>query len=229
MLSDFVFKLYSKESIKKTQTKLDYLGSKNRIDIHTFLTLRLTLSFILFLLPLFISNYYLVSLLLSISGYYLFTYYILDYRIKNRIKVLEDDSLIIFEMILLISNQGNSLKRTLKIISENTDNELSDEIKLMVNSIDCGKSFKESIDDILKFIPSINVRTVFLSLKDSVELGSSLNETVRNILEFLKEKKNIEINNKYNKIPVKFVLTTILIYIPFLLLVIYAPYFIGKL
>lgn len=226
MKDSFFTNLYTKEQINNLKTKIDYLGSKNKIDLDKFIFKRIIISFLIFIVFI-IFRLWFIGVFASLIFYYLYEYFTLDYKIKNRIECLEKDSLFVFEMLYLEVDNTSSLKKSLLTITETIDNELTDEINVILENINLGKSFKESVDSSLKYIPSIHVKTVLNSLKDSYELGSPIKKTIHNILDYLKDKMYYKQKEKITKIPVKFSLITLLVYLPLIILLILTPYLVS--
>lgn len=226
MNDNFFTNLYTKEQKILLQTKIDYLGSKNKLNLNIFIFKRIIYSLIIFIISIIFEKW-ILGFILALIFYYLYEIFTLDIKINKRINVLEKDSLFVFEMLFLEVDNSSSLKKSLRIIKDTIDNSLTEEINIILENLNLGKSFKESVDSCLKYIPSIHVKTVLNSLKDSYELGSPIKKTIANILDYLKDKIYYSEKENIVKIPIKFWLTTIFILVPIIILLILTPYLVS--
>ena len=70
---DFISKIYNKRTIDKIQSKIDNLGSLNKLTTKTFLKKRLIISIIIFLLSLYIAIFLYSTKYIYIPNFFLET------------------------------------------------------------------------------------------------------------------------------------------------------------
>ncbi len=210
-----------KSRIKK---KVSLLGL--RLDYKLFIYMRLITSAILFVFLLFTIDYgYLVAPIATIVYYIFSEYVILNLGIKRRKYILETDALEFFPIFLLALKSGNNIKNALKISVELVDNELSQEFKLVLRSIEAGKSLDESLNLLNKRIPSQIIANIILSVIEAKRHGNTLNNTINNQLSYIKERQKKDILIKYKSISFKIALISIaFVFTSIVLLIIFNYY-----
>ena len=141
-------RIYTKSSINKLNKKIKLLGSDNKLSTISFLNFRLITSILIFILSLFIfRNYgYLLAPLLTILYYFLIYYFCIDYRIKKRTNVIENDAVTFFEVLTLAVESGNDLRQAIIITSNSINSDLSNEFKIAVNEMNYSKTLNESVE-----------------------------------------------------------------------------------
>ena len=81
---DFISKIYNKRTIDKIQSKIDNLGSLNKLTTKTFLKKRLIISIIIFFLSLYIFDYgYVIGPILTFVYYVMYERIILDKKTRE--------------------------------------------------------------------------------------------------------------------------------------------------
>ena len=72
-------------------------------------------------------------------------------------------------------------------------------------------------------IPSDTINNVILNITQSSIFGNSILESLNNQLDYLKEKRLLEIKAEITKLPTKISVISVLFFIPIMLLIILAP------
>lgn len=220
----FVYKIYSEKTIERTERKMRLLGTQGKKDIFLYLNIRFILSALLFVLLFIFAKYsYFVAPILTILFYILCEYIVLDLPIKKRIIKLEDEAIFFFEVLILTLDSTQNIKAALELTCRNIDNEVSEEFKKTLSEAKLGKSFTESLITMKERIPSETINTILLSLTESSIYGNNIIDTLNNQLDYLREKKQLEIKAQINKLPTKISVISVLFFIPIMLLVILAP------
>ena len=227
-INNFIKILYSQRSIKRTELKILQLGSGNQININKLLGYKAALLVIVFIGSLFIFNMgYLLSPIITIIVYFLYDYYFLDVKIKKRIKILEHDAIFFFEVLSLTLQSDRNLKQCLVITTESIDSDLSNEFKYVLNEVKLGKSLTESLNDCKNRIPSKSVRDVLLNIIESNTYGNNIVDSLNNQIDYLMDRRILDIKGQINKIPTKISIISVLFFIPLVLLLILGPVIIS--
>lgn len=217
-------RIYSKASIKRTQNKIDMLGPNNKIDINRFLTIKLLLLIVVFVLILFVSSIgYILAPLITILVYFLYDYIFLDYKIKRRSNDLEHDSIFFFQVLALTIQSENNLKMCLEITSDSIDSEFSNEVKQSLNEVKLGKSLTEALQNLHNRIPSKAIKNVILNLIEANLYGNSIVDALQNQIDYITDKRILDIKSQINKIPTKISIVSVLFFIPLILMLILSP------
>ncbi|MDD3392255.1 MAG: type II secretion system F family protein [Bacilli bacterium] len=221
-------KIYREEDINEIKRKLNLLGSTKKMDAVTFLNLRLiTLPFV-FILCLYLFNFgYIIAPLITTIYYFVFTYLVLDHKIKLRGEKLEREALNFFEILTLTLESGRNLERALTVTCDNVNSELSNEFKLALLEMRFGKSLIEALDDLKYKIPSETVNNIILNITQTSVFGSGILETMYNQVEFLRDKRILKIKEQINKIPNKVSIISVVFVVPLILLLILSPFIIN--
>ncbi|MBE6148670.1 MAG: type II secretion system F family protein [Firmicutes bacterium] len=229
MNSDILIKrIYSKKSLKRLDRKITSLGSSCKLNINKFLNLKLILLIFTFLFCLFYFKHgYILSPIITIVVYLLYDYYYLDYQIKKRVKTLEHDAIFFFEVLALTLQSDRNLKLCLEITSDAIDSDLSLEFKVALKEVKLGKSLTEALEDLKKRIPSKTVNNVLLNVIESNVYGNSIVDSLNNQIEYLTDKRILEIKGKINKMPTKISVVSVLLFIPLIMLLILGPVLIN--
>ncbi|MGM9881917.1 MAG: type II secretion system F family protein [Bacilli bacterium] len=220
-----VFKgIYSKKTILKIQNKIDLLGIKCKYDAITFLNLRLFSSIILFIIILIAFDYgYILSIIFVVLYYYLFEKVFLDAKIKKRIKKLNSEAIYFFEVLTLSLQTGRNLAEAVSITVNSIDSDLSNEFKEALREVKFGKSLTESLNDMQKNIPSDSINNIILTLTQANMYGSSIIDTMYNQVDYLREKRKMEVKAAISKVPTKISIISVFFFIPLILLIILGP------
>ncbi len=223
-------KIYPKNYLNRIQKKIVSLGSKTKIKLSVFLFIKLILliGVVVFSLA-FVKMSYFVTPIIAIAFFYFYDYLFLDRAIKKRIKVLEHDAIFFFQVLALTLQSETNLKMCLKIVSEAIDSELAYEFRMMNKEVDLGKSMVEALENLKCRIPSKDVNNVILNLLESSIYGNSIIDSLNNQIDYLMDKRILEIKASINKMPVKISIVSVLLFIPLILLLIIGPVVINYL
>lgn len=217
-------KIYSKKTVNKIKRKFELLGDSGYNSVKIFLNCRLLGSILIFMIFIFFSNHgYIYAPIFTFLYYYLYTYLLLDNRIKERGLRLEHEAIFFFEVLELTLESGRTLSSALEITTKNIDSELSNEFNKTLNEVKMGKSLVESLKSMKYRIPSESINNAILNITESSIFGSNINESLNNQLEYLRNKKIMEIKTKINKLPIKISVISVVFFIPILLLMILSP------
>ncbi len=217
-------RIYTKKYIDKIKSKFLLLGVYNKINANSFIIVRLILCIAVFTsLLLFSSLSYIYSPVITLILYWSIEYIILDIRIRKRAAKLDYEALFFFEVLTLSLETGKNLKGALDLTSNTIDSELSTEFKNALKEMKFGKTLTEVLNDLKKRIPSDAINNVILNIVQSNIFGSSIIDTLYNQVEFLRDRKILEVKAIINKMPVKMSIISVLFFIPIILLLILAP------
>jgi len=216
--------LYSKKLIKKIQKKIDLLGINSDYDVFIFLNVRLITSLILFFVILTSFEYgYIISIVLVIVYYFMFEKILLDDKIKKRSNKLNIDAIYFFEVLTLSLQTGRNLAEAISITINSLDGELSLEFKEALREIKYGKSLSESLTDMQKHIPSDSINNIIVTLTHANMYGSSIIDTMYNQVDYLREKRKMEVRAKISKVPTKISVISVFFFIPLILIIVLGP------
>ena len=217
-------KLYNKKTVNKIQNKINLLGVSCKYDAITFLNARLFTSIIVFFVVLIFSSYgYILSIVFVILYYYLFERILLDEKIKKRVTKLNNESIYFFEVLTLSLQTGRNLIEAVSITVNSVDSEISREFKEAIRQTRFGKSLTESLNDMQKKIPSDSINNIILTLTQANMYGSSIIDTMYNQVDYLRERRKLEVKATISKIPTKISIISVFFFIPLILLIILAP------
>lgn len=216
--------LYSKKLIKKIDSKINLLGITCNYNAISFLNIRLITSIILFILVFINFKYgYILAIVFVIVYYYLFEKIFLDRKIKKRVTKLNIEAIYFFEVLTLSLQTGRNLEEAISITINSVDSELSLEFKEALREIKFGKSLTESLIDMQKNIPSDNINNIILTLTQANIYGSSIIDTMYNQVDYLREKRKMEVKAAISKVPTKISIISVFFFIPLILLIILGP------
>lgn len=211
-------------SVDRLQRQIDYLGSDVAFDAYRFLIVRLLTTLLLAFSLYYLTNInYIIIPIIGIIYYYLIYYVAIIIPIEKRIKRLDAEALVFFEILTLALESGRNLENSLEITVKNTNSELSTEFKKTLREVKYGKSFVEALKDMKKRMPSETINNVILSITEASIFGGSLLENMYNQIEFLREKQVLSIRESINKIPNKISIISVLCMVPLMLLLILGP------
>jgi len=217
-------KIYNQKTIDKMEKKIKLLGISNNVDAITFLNLRLFTSFIVFFVVLYIINLgYVVAPLITVLYYFLIGKLLVDDKIKTRQSKLEAEAMHFFEVLTLSLETGRNLEEALNVTINSVDSELSLEFKEAIREARLGKSLSEALNDMQENIPSDTINNIILTLTQADMYGSSIIDTMYNQVDYLREKKKLEIKAEISKVPIKISIISVLFFVPLILLIILAP------
>ncbi len=81
----------------------------------------------------------------------------------------------------------------------------------------------ESLIDMQKNIPSDNINNIILTLTQANIYGSSIIDTMYNQVDYLREKRKMEVKAAISKVPTKISIISVFFFIPLILLIILGP------
>ena len=216
--------LYSKSTIKKTQKKINLLGINGKININEYLEGKIIFLTLIFILILFLSTYgYFLAPIITVVLYFLYDYILLDTRIKKRANIIEKEAVFFFEILVLSLQTEKNLKICLENTCNAIDSEISSEFKEVLKEVRIGKSLNEAINDAKERIPSKNVNNILLNLTESYTYGTNVIDTLNNQIEYLTDKRLLDIKGKINKIPTQISIISVLFFVPLIMLLILGP------
>lgn len=226
--SALIKRIFSKRTVKKVEDKVLLLGSSSSYDVNKYLNNKLFLSIIIFILILVFNRLgYLIAPIVTFVFYFIYDYVFLDVLIKKRASRLEHDAIFFFEILALTLQSERNLKTCLAVTTEAIDSELSTEFKTCLEEVKLGKSLTESLNDTKKRIPSKAVNNVLLNIVESNMFGNSIVDSINNQVEYLTDKRILDIKGQINKLPTKISILSVLFFVPLILLLIIGPVFIN--
>lgn len=218
------YKLYSKETIKKYQKKINLLGYKDSYDAVIFLNIRLLTTILIFFVILYISEWgYITAPLISVLYFYFLPRLMIDRKIAERADRLEGDAMYFFEILTLSLETGRNLKTALEITSDSIDSELSHEFRQALREVRYGKSLNESLENLKLRIPSDTINNIILNISQSNIFGNSIIETMYNQIDYIRDKQILSAKAKISKIPLKVSVISVIFFIPLIMLLILSP------
>lgn len=225
MNSDILIKkIYSKRSLARINRKITSLGCSSNLNLNKFLNIKLILIIFTFVFCLLSFSYgNVIAPIMTIVAYLSYDYYYLDYQIKKRIKILEHDAIFFFEVLALTLQSERNLKLCLDVTSSAIDSDLSKEFRFVLQEVKLGKSFTEALEDLKERIPSKTVNNVLLSLIEANVYGNSIVDSLNNQIEYLTDKRILEIKGRINKMPTKISVVSVLLFIPLIMCLILGP------
>lgn len=220
----FAYRMFREKTIKRINAKINLLGENVKVDVFTFLNIRFITSIILFAILFIFNKYgYLIAPIATIIFYILSEKIILDLKIKTRTKKLEEEAIFFFEILSLTLESNKHLKGAIELTSTNIDSELSNEFKKTLNEVKLGKSFTESLISMKERIPSDLINNIILNLTESSIFGNNVTNTLNNQLEYLRDRRLLNIKAEINKLPTKISIISVVFFIPIMLLIILSP------
>ncbi len=221
---EFVRKLYSEKYINKQIAKIKLLGTGNKIDVYDLMISRLGSSVILFFLVLYLFHYgYILAPIFTIIYYFLFNMISLDGKLSKRTIKLESEAMHFFEVLTLSLETGRNLVEAIEVTTSNVSGILSNEFRETVREVSFGKSLNEALNDMQERIPSDTINNIILSLTESNLYGNSIIENLYNQIDFLREKRKMEVKGRISKVPVLISVISVFFFVPLLLLLILGP------
>lgn len=216
--------IYSKRQIKRINDKINLLGVSSKYSTLSFLNIRSITSIMIFLLILINYKYgYIFSIVITILYYYFFEKVLLDAKINERRRKLDIEAIYFFEVLTLSLQTGRNLAEAISITINSVDSELSLEFKEALRQTKFGKSLSESLTDMQSKIPSDNINNIILALTQANIYGSSIIDTMYNQVDYLREKRKMEVKAMISKVPTKISIISVFFFIPLILLIILGP------
>ena len=221
---DFVGKIYNRKYIEKLINKVKLLGIGDKTSAYDVIINRLAISILIFIISLFVFDYgYIIAPVATFLFYMLYTHATLDDKIKKRSVKIEAEAMHFFEVLTLSLETGRNLVEAIDVTTANVNGKLSDEFKEAVREVSFGKSLNEALSDMQERIPSDTVNNIVLSLTESNLYGNSIIENLYNQIDFLREKRKMEVKGRISKVPILISVISVFFFIPLLLLLIVGP------
>ena len=178
----------------------------------------------LFIVVLYTVKYgYIFAPLGTVIYYYLFNRTVLEDKINKRTRELENEAMHFFEVLTLSLETGRNLTEAIDVTTSSVDGILSDEFNEAVREISFGKSMTEALSDMQERIPSDTINNVILSLTQSNLFGNSIIENLYSQVDYLREKRKMEIRGKISKLPTSISIISVLLFVPLLMLLLLGP------
>ena len=226
--NNYIQKIYSKRSIERVDRKIKLLGVNNKLSTVLFLNIRLVASLTIFsLLIIFVKKGYLYAPIITLIYYYGLEYIQLDSKIKKRASKLDYEALLFFEVLSLSITTGRDLKAALEQTIANIDSGISDEFKYVIKEMNYGKSMSEAINNAKLRIPSDTINNVLLNISQTSTFGTNIVDTLNTQVDYLREKKLLEVRSSIAKMPIKISIVSVLFFVPLILLMILSPLIIN--
>lgn len=205
-------KIYKPSTIKRIQTKTDYL-QKDHLNPATFLLTRLLISLIISLILIIFFKYGVIyAFIFILLMHYLSEYIVFDVNIYLRNRILLKDSITFFEMLKLSLSNDDNLETALKRVILNLDNSITKLCSKIINTKDC--SYKDSITSLIIYLPSQYLKNQFQNLL----ITSNYLGTTNNIITYLHDYNRKLITKSVYQEPVKIIIISLLFIIPIILL-----------
>lgn len=217
-------RIIGKKEIDRIHKKVNLLGKGSGVNTINFINQRIITSIIVFILSLYIFKIgILLAPIITFIYYYLYEKILLDDKIIKRRKKLESESIHFFKVLTLSLETGRNLDEAIEITINNVKGLLPDEFKLAIKEVKYGKSLTESLEYMQKYIPSDAINNIILSFTQSNIYGSSIITSLNNQIDYLEEKKKLEVKAEISKLPIKISIISVLFFVPFVLLIFLSP------
>lgn len=221
---EFVRKVYSDKYVDKFIDKVNLLGTNKKINPYNLIIARLSSSIIIFIIVLYFMKYgYILAPVITFLYYMLFNQVVINNKIKKRMVKLENEAMHFFEVLTLSLETGRNLVEAIDVTTANVSGILVDEFKESLREVQFGKSLNEALTDMQKRIPSENVNNIILSLTQANLYGNSIINNLYGQIDYLREKRKLEVKGKISKVPVLISVISVLFFIPLLLMIILGP------
>lgn len=220
-------KIFRENDYRDIEKRLSMLPNA-KITSESFLNIRLVLTLATFVVLLFTSDLgYITSPLGALLVYYLVTYILILKPLKNRAEKLDYEALDFFEVLTLSLESGRNLEQAIEVTTKTVKSELSEEFSKALLEIKFGKSLSEALDSLRNKMPSMTINNIILDLEQTSVYGSDIVSCMNNQIDFLRDKKILEVKEKINKLPNQISIISVLFIIPLLLTLILGPFFIN--
>ena len=111
----------------------------------------------------------------------------------------------------------------LEVTTSNVSGELSREFKETLREVTFGKSLVEAVNDMQERIPSESINNIILSLNQANFYGNNVIDNLYQQVDYLREKRKMEVKAKISKIPIKISVISVLFFVLLMLLIIISP------
>ncbi len=221
---ELIRKLYSDRYVNNFIKKVSLLGMKRKLDPYNTIILRAITTFIIFVIILYNYDYgYIWAPVGGCVYYILFNQLFINKKIKKRGIKLENEAMHFFEVLTLSLETGRNLVEAIDVTTSNVMGDLSDEFKEAVREVSFGKSLNEALTDMQLRIPSENVNNIVLSLTQANLYGNSIIDNLYNQIDYLREKRKLEVKGRISKVPVYISVISVFFFIPLLLMIVLGP------
>ena len=221
---EFVGKIYNKKYINKQKKKIKLLGTGDNTNVYDLILVRLGTTILLFILCFVTFNYgYVVAPCVAFIYYLLFTRLTVDDKLKKRTIKLESEAMHFFEVLTLSLETGRNLVEAIDVTTTNVNGILSTEFKETIREVSFGKSLNEALFDMQYKIPSDTINNIILSLTESNIYGNSIIKNLYNQIDFLREKRKMEVKGRISRVPILISVISVFFFIPLVLLLIIGP------
>ena len=149
---------------------------------------------------------------------------VLNFKIKERSEKLESEALEFFEILALSLESGKNIEGALESTTSSIDSELSKEFRQTLYEIKFGKDISMAFSDMRLRIPSDIINNIILNIVEANKFGNGVISTMYDQIEYLREKRVLNIREKINKIPNKVSIISVLFIVPLILILILGPY-----
>ncbi len=216
--------IYSSSTLKKMEDKINLLGVNNHMDPINLLNIRLFVSISVFFVLLYFLDFgYVIAPLATFLVYFLFVPVVIDTKIEKRRKQVEKDSLYFFEILVLSLEAGRNIKTAIEVTTNSINSELSDEFKRVLLDVQYGMNLNEALNDLKFRIPSDTVNNIILNIREANIFGNNIVDTVFSQIDYIREKRILEMKAQISKMPVKISIVSVLFFIPLLILILLSP------
>lgn len=222
-------KIYRKKTLNRISKKCKLLGTNSKLSPIKFMNYRVIITALVFILLLiFNSKGYIYAPILALITYFGSEYY-LDKKIKKRSEKLNYEAIFFLQVLVLTLESGKNLQGGIELTCKSIDSEISDEFKKVLNEVELGKSLIESLESMKERIPSEEINTVLLNITQSTIFGNNIIDSLNNQIEYLRDKKILNIKAKINKMPMKISVISVIFMIPIVLLLVLGPVIVNLL
>lgn len=221
---EFIKKIYSRNYVNKIVNKVKLLGSSDNTNPYDLLITRLFTSVILFCICLYCFQYgYIIAPIATVIYYNVFNDIFLNNKIRKRTMILEKEAMHFFEVLTLSLETGRNLAEAIEVTTNSVSGVLSSEFNETIREVSFGKSLSEALYDMQERIPSDTINNVILSLTQSNLYGNSIIENLYTQIDYLREKRKMEVKGRIGKVPVLISVISVLFFVPLLLIIILGP------
>lgn len=222
-------KIYRKKTLNRISKKCKSLGINSKLSPIKFMNYRVIITVLVFIILLiFNSKGYIYAPILALVTYFGSEYY-LDKKIKKRSEKLNYEAIFFLQVLVLTLESGENLQGGIELTCKSIDSEISDEFKKVLNEVELGKSLIESLESMKERIPSEEINTVLLNITQSTIFGNNIIDSLNNQIEYLRDKKILNIKAKINKMPMKISVISVIFMIPIVLLLVLGPVIVNLL
>lgn len=223
-MNEVVKLICREETIDKIQRKINLLGINSNINVYTFMSYRILLTFVVFMISLFHIKFgYIIAPIISYVFYQVFPNMYFSPKIKKRKKMIEYDSIYFFEILALSIESGNTLINAIEVTSDSVNSSIGIEFREVIREIKLGKNLDEALNDLKKRIPSDTVNNIILNIRESNLFGNNVLDTLYNQIDYIRERIVLESRAIISKMPLKISVVSVIIFLPLLLTIVLGP------